>query len=63
MKDIRIFDYIRDHLDEVIYYGSYYSMLRTDRDESGHIRFHIVGLLDPIAVVVERIIKDNKTVE
>lgn len=63
MKDIRIFDYIRDHLDEVIYYGSYYSMLRTDRDESGHIRFHIVGLFDPIAVVVERIIKDNKTIE
>lgn len=63
LKDIRIFDYIRDHLDEVIYYGAYYSMLRTERDDSGHLRFHVVGLLDPVSVVVERILKNNKITE
>lgn len=53
-KDIKLFDYIRDHLDEVIYYGAYYSMLRTKKDERGHTRFHIYGLYDPVSVVIKR---------
>ena len=53
-KDIKLFDYIRDHLDEAIYYGAYYSMLRTKKDDKGHTRFHIFGLYDPVSVVIKR---------
>ena len=62
-KDIRLFDYIRDHLDEAIYYGSYYSMLKTKRDEKGHLKFYIVGLYDPISVIIKRTIKEDETEE
>ena len=53
-KDIRLFDYIRDHLDEAIFYGAYYSMLETDRDEKGHLKFHVYGLHDPVAVIIRK---------
>lgn len=58
-KDIKLFDYIRDHLDESIYYGAYYSMLQTKRDELGHLRFHIYGLYDPVSVIIKRTLGDN----
>lgn len=54
VKDLKIFDFIRDHLDEVVYYGAYYSMLRTKRDEKGHLRFYAYSLYDPVSVVVKR---------
>ena len=54
LKDLKIFDFIRDHINEVIYYGSYYSMLRTKRDDKGHLRFYSYGLYDPVSVIVKR---------
>ena len=54
LKDLKIFDFIRDHINEVIYYGSYYSMLRTKRDDKGHLRFYAYGLYDPVSVIVKR---------
>lgn len=57
-KDIRIFDYIRDHVQDYVYYGDYYSMLQTSRDEAGHIKFRVEELYDPIAVIVKK--KRNK---
>ena len=62
LKDLKIFDYIRDHLNEVIYYGAYYSMLRTRRDEKGHLRFYAYGLYDPVSVIIKRTF-DRKTEE
>lgn len=53
-KDIKLFDYIRDHLDESIFYGSYYSMITTKRDDLGHLKFNISGLYDPIGVIIRR---------
>lgn len=53
-KDIKIFDYIKDHVQEYVYYGGYYSMLRNKRDEAGHLKFRIEELNDPIAVVVKK---------
>ena len=53
-KDIKIFDYIKDHVQEYVYYGGYYSMLRNKRDESGHLKFRIEELNDTIAVVVKK---------
>lgn len=57
-RDIKIFDYIKDHIQEYVYYGGYFSMLRSKRDEFGHLSFHIEELNDPIAVVVKK--KRNK---
>lgn len=53
-KDIKIFDYIKDHIQEYVYYGGYFSMLRNKRDEEGHLRFRTEELNDPIAVVVKK---------
>lgn len=63
LKDIKIFDFIRDHLDEAIYYGAYYSGLKTKRDDTGHLRFHIYGLYDPISVCIKRKLKDDEVTE
>ena len=54
VRDIKIFDFIRDHLRESIYYGCYYSLLRTKRDEKGHLRFFPYELYDPISVIIRR---------
>ena len=54
LKDIKIFDYIRDHVQDYVYYGGYYSMLGSTTDESGHTKFKIDELLDPIAVVSKK---------
>ena len=53
-KDIKIFDFIKDHLQEYVYFGGYFSMLRTKRDELGHLKFYTEELNDPIAVVSKR---------
>ena len=62
LRDLRIFDIIRDHMNEIIYYGAYYSMLRTKRDDKGHLRFYSYGLYDPVSVIVKRKF-DRKTEE
>lgn len=62
-RDVKIFDFIRDHLDEAIYYGAYYSGLKTKRDEKGHLRFHVYSLFDPVSVVIKRIFEDDEVVE
>jgi hypothetical protein len=54
VKDIKIFDFIRDHIQDYVFYGGYYSMLRNTRDELGHLRFRIEELYDPISVVVKK---------
>lgn len=54
IRDIKIFDFIRDHLRESIYYGCYYSLLRTKRDDKGHLRFFPYELYDPISVIVRK---------
>ena len=58
IKDIKIFDYIRDHVNDYIFYGEYFSMLQTKRDESGHLKFTVEELYDPVSVVVKK--KKNK---
>lgn len=58
IKDLKIFDYIRDHVLDYVYFGGYYSMLQSSHDESGHMKFRIEELYDPIAVVSKK--KRNK---
>lgn len=62
LRDLKIFDTIRDHMNEIIYYGAYYSMIRTKRDSQGHLRFYSYGLYDPVSVVIKRKF-DKKTEE
>lgn len=63
-EDIRLLEYIRDHLDEAIYYGAYYSMLQKRTDEKGHTRFKVHALYDPVAVIIKRSINsDDEVIE
>ena len=64
VKDIKIFDFIKDHIQDYVFYGGYYSMLRNTRDELGHLRFRIEELYDPISVVIKKKrIKETDEVE
>ena len=54
-----IFQYIQDHINEVVYYGSYYSMLYQTRDETGHTRFIIFDLNDPVSVIMKTKINED----
>lgn len=53
-KDIRIFEYIRDHIKDVVFYGSYTSMLSREKDELGHLKFRVEELYDPVSVVTKK---------
>lgn len=54
LRDIKIFDFIRDHVKDYVYYGEYFGMLGTSRDDTGHLKFRIEELYDPISVVVKK---------
>ena len=54
IKDIKIFDYIRDHIQDYVFFGEYFSMLQTKRDETGNLRFAVEELYDPVSVVVKK---------
>ena len=56
---INIFQYIQDHIEDVVYYGCYYSMLRHGRDEKGHSKFTVLGLNDPISVITKTKLGDD----
>ena len=57
-EDLKIFDYIENHIDESIFYGSYCSMLSSTRDELSHKKFSFLELYDPVSVVIKK--KRNK---
>lgn len=58
IKDIKIFDYIRDHVNDYVFYGGYFSMLQSTRDDEGHLKFSSEELYDPVSVIVKK--KKNK---
>lgn len=53
-KQIGWLSYIETHLGSSIFYGSYYGMLKTGRDETGHLEFKVLPLVDPNAVVIKK---------
>lgn len=53
-KDIKIFDFIRDHVHDYVYFGQYYGMLQTSKDELGHTKFRVEELYDPVTVVTKK---------
>ena len=56
--DLKIYDYIRDHIKDVVFYGQYTSMILKSRDEIGHLKFRFEELYDPISVITKK--KRNK---
>lgn len=53
-KDLDITNYIRNHIDDEIFYGTYGSMIRTFHDETGHTKFSFVELYDPVSTVIKK---------
>lgn len=56
VNDIKISETIKDHLNEIVYYGGYYFMIDKSRDDTGHIKLTKKDLYDPIVVITK--IKD-----
>lgn len=54
LRQIKIFDYIRDHSKDYVYYGAYFSMLNHVRDDTGHLKFYLEELYDPTSVVTKK---------
>ena len=55
LKQIKIFDFIRDHAKDYVFFGEYFAMLCTSRDEIGHLKFRIEELVDPVSVVTKKV--------
>ena len=53
-KDIKILDWIRDHIQDYVFYGEYFGMLQKSRDDTGHLKFRIEELYDPISVITKK---------
>jgi hypothetical protein len=62
-KNIKIFEFIRDHIQDYVFFGGYYGMLTTSRDESGHLSFGVEELLDPVSVISKKKRKENGELE
>lgn len=60
MKELDILSYIRDHIYDYVFYGTYASSLRTERNSTGHLVFRTEELYNPNAVVVKKK-KDKET--
>lgn len=54
IKDIKVLDYIRDHVKDYVFFGGYFSMLMTQRDDAGHLKFFTEELYDPVSVIVKK---------
>lgn len=53
-NDLKIFDFIKNHIDDSIFYGDYCSMLMSFRDDTGHLKFRFEELYDPVTVVIKK---------
>lgn len=53
VNDLKISDTIKNHLNEIVYYGGYYFMVERSRDDTGHMKLTKKDLYDPIVVVTK----------
>lgn len=65
LKQLNIFEYIRQHQGDHVFYGQYASALCKSRDEYGHIIFRFEELYDATSVITKksRDFKDGTTKE
>lgn len=54
-KDIKIVNFIKNHLNDYIYFGEYFGILSTSLDEYGHQKFSIEEINDPVSVITKRV--------
>jgi len=54
IKDLKILDWIRDHLQDYVFYGEYFGMLQKSRDDTGHLKFRIEEINDPVCVITKK---------
>ena len=53
-KDIRLFDFIRDHIQDYVFFGEYYALLQKTKDELGYVKFRVEELNDPVSVIIKK---------
>lgn len=53
-KDLKILDWIRDHLQDYVFFGEYFGMLQKSRDDTGHLKFRIEEINDPVCVITKK---------
>lgn len=54
VNQLDIVGFIKSHLDDVVYYGTYGSFLKTGVDDTGHTSFSFLELYDPVSTVIKR---------
>ena len=54
VKDLKLFDHIKDHAKDYVQYGQYGSLLCRNKDEFGHFKFRFEELYDPISIVTKK---------
>lgn len=54
-KDLNIVNFIKNHLNDYIYFGEYFGMISTSLDELGHQKFRIEEINDPVSVITKKI--------
>ena len=54
LKDLKIFDFIRDHVKDMVFFGSYTSMILRTKDELGHQKFRFEEINDPTSVIIKK---------
>ena len=62
LKQLKWPEYIRDHVKDYVYSGEYFSLLRKERDDMGHLVFRAEELFDPTTVITKKK-RDPKTGE
>ena len=53
-KDLKLTEYIKDHINDYVFYGGYYSLLSTQKDDKGHSVFRSEELNNPNSVIIKR---------
>lgn len=53
-KDLKLIDYIKEHIKDVVYYGQYSSMSLSTKDDYGHFKFRFEELSDPTSVITKK---------
>ena len=54
LKDLKIFDFIRDHVKDMVFFRSYTSMILRTKDELGHQKFRFEEINDPTSVIIKK---------
>lgn len=63
VKDLKIINFIKNHINDYIYFGEYFGMLTSSLDEYGHLKFDIEEINDPVSVVMKKIRKSDGEIE